>query len=315
MSFDPQKTISPCPICSVRANVYSGNGDNLIVQCEKCGDFVAAGSLGDDWSSSGGNDKKKVALASYVIRSLQKGGMRPKLTTYGLNEYLKNRELPTPPEATTNLLLLVGEELRYQPGNFSSTNLLAATAIIGAIDKADAIYHARVLQDEGLGTWASSQSEVGIRLSYGGWQKYHELIRARQDSKFAFFARKFDSPELDNVFANCFFLAVHATGYELRKVPQRAGLIDAIIENEIRNCKFLVAEMSDNNAGAYWEAGFAEGLGKPVIYVCKEGVKTHFDTEHRHTIPWHPEKLDETAMLLKAVIRNTLLGDAKQTDD
>ena len=40
--------------------------------------------------------------------------------------------------------------------------------------------------------------------------------------------------------------------------------VDAVIEHEIRACRFLIADLSDDNAGAYWEAGFAEGLGKPV---------------------------------------------------
>ena len=92
-----------------------------------------------------------------------------------------------------------------------------------------------------------------------------------------------------------------------------------IIEAEIRRCRFLIADLSDDNAGAYWEAGFAEGLGKPVIYVCraKEGgveKRTHFDANHRHTVRWDLSTLDETAKRLKAVIRNTLLGDAKQDD-
>jgi nucleoside 2-deoxyribosyltransferase len=103
-------------------------------------------------------------------------------------------------------------------------------------------------------------------------------------------------------------------------VTQRAGLIDAVIEDEIQRCKFLIADLSDDNAGAYWEAGFAEGLRKPVIYICRAKVadveiKTHFDTDHRQTVRWgEPHSFDETAQKLKAVIRNTLLGDAKQDD-
>jgi hypothetical protein len=68
------------------------------------------------------------------------------------------------------------------------------------------------------------------------------------------------------------------------------------------------------------EAGFAEGLGKPVIYICAEndnsGTKksTHFDTDHRHTVRWDLAKVAETSKKLKAVIRNTLLGDAIQED-
>jgi hypothetical protein len=51
-----------------------------------------------------------------------------------------------------------------------------------------------------------------------------------------------------------------------------------------------------------------------VVYICRDGKKTHFDTDHRQTVRWDLNKLDETAKRLKAVIRNTLLGDAKQDD-
>ena len=108
-------------------------------------------------------------------------------------------------------------------------------------------------------------------------------------------------------------------------VSQRAGLIDAIMEHEIRRCRFVVADLSDDNAGAYWEAGFAEGLGKPVFYICCEkepsdptiDKKTHFDTNHRQTVSWSPDPVsfETTSEKLKAVIRNTLLGDAKQDDN
>jgi nucleoside 2-deoxyribosyltransferase len=95
--------------------------------------------------------------------------------------------------------------------------------------------------------------------------------------------------------------------------------VDAIIEDEIRRCRFLIADLSDDNAGAYWEAGFAEGLGKDVIYICraKDGEhekKTHFDANHRQTVRWDLSALDQTTTKLKAVIRNTLLQDAIQTD-
>jgi nucleoside 2-deoxyribosyltransferase len=130
----------------------------------------------------------------------------------------------------------------------------------------------------------------------------------------AFFARKFANHDLDDVYENCLVQAVSETGYKLRTVTQKASHIDAIIEDEIRRCRFLVADLTDANAGAYWEAGLAEGLGKPVIYICRDGVQTHFDTDHRHTVRWDLAKLDETAKRLKAVIRNTLLGDAKQGD-
>ena len=46
--------------------------------------------------------------------------------------------------------------------------------------------------------------------------------------------------------------------------------------------------------GAYWEAGYADALDKPVIYICeKSKFKTkpsHFDTNHSTTIFWEKGK-------------------------
>ena len=123
-----------------------------------------------------------------------------------------------------------------------------------------------------------------------GWTRVEELQRAHVASRYAFFARQFDNADLNDLFNRCLRDAVAQTGYELRTVTQKAGHIDAIIEDEIRRCRFLIADLSDDNAGAYWEAGFAEGLGKDVIYICREkdkdgktDKKTHFDTDHRQT--------------------------------
>ena len=158
------------------------------------------------------------------------------------------------------------------------------------------------------------------QFTASGWIYYEELRRAHVASNYAFFARQFANPDLDKAVKQCLRDAVEQTGFELRTVTQKAGLIDAIIEDEIRRCRFLIADLSDDNPGAYWETGFAEGLGKPVIYICREKdkvgaeKKTHFDTNHRHTVRWDPNSFAKTEAELKAVIRNTLLGDAMQED-
>ena len=81
----------------------------------------------------------------------------------------------------------------------------------------------------------------------------------------------------------------------------------------------LVADLSDDNAGAYWEAGYGEGLGRPVIYTCEktawEQQGTHFDTNHLTHIIWDPANLTEAENRLVATIRATFRADAKQTDE
>jgi nucleoside 2-deoxyribosyltransferase len=88
---------------------------------------------------------------------------------------------------------------------------------------------------------------------------------------------------------------------------------------EIRTSRFLISDLTHENAGAYWEAGFAEGLGKPVIYTCEKSEfemhKTHFDTNHHLTVIWEMDDPEAVVEKLKATIRATLLGGAKLIDN
>ena len=96
-----------------------------------------------------------------------------------------------------------------------------------------------------------------------------------------------------------------------------------MIDNQLRaaiiGSRFLISDLTYGNQGAYWEAGFAEGLGLPVIYTCKAASwaasKTHFDTNHMVTIVWDPGNPMTASNELTATIRATLRAEAKQTDD
>lgn len=65
---------------------------------------------------------------------------------------------------------------------------------------------------------------------------------------------------------------------------------DAIISN-IRSCKFCIADFTLHKHGVYFESGFALGLGKPVIYLCRkdEFKKAHFDIKPLQHIIYETE--------------------------
>ncbi|GAB4513470.1 MAG: hypothetical protein Tsb004_20590 [Allomuricauda sp.] len=73
---------------------------------------------------------------------------------------------------------------------------------------------------------------------------------------------------------------------------------DAIIA-QIKKCKFLVADFTEQKHGVYFEAGYALGLKKPVIYMCKEEdfKNSHFDTNHYPHIVY--KTLDDLNKALK----------------
>jgi len=61
--------------------------------------------------------------------------------------------------------------------------------------------------------------------------------------------------------------------------------IDDLIVAEIRKSGLVVADFTGDRGGVYFEAGYARGLGLPVIWPCRKDwlEKLHFDTEHYAT--------------------------------
>ena len=70
--------------------------------------------------------------------------------------------------------------------------------------------------------------------------------------------------------------AVEACGYSAMRIDHKEHVnkIDDEIIAEIRRSKFIVADFTFEpekpRGGVYFEAGFAFGLGKPVIWTCQE---------------------------------------------
>ena len=85
---------------------------------------------------------------------------------------------------------------------------------------------------------------------------------------------QFNDSELDAFVKDIVKPAVkEGIGYDLVDMNDvaRAGIIDNIMRTQIRDAAFVIVDLTHENSGAYWEAGYAEGLGKPVIYNLRKG--------------------------------------------
>jgi hypothetical protein len=245
--------------------------------------------------------------------------LRPELV-----ESLIADPLPSVREQEDNLLLWMGDKMRAEnPTGFINMgeNADFVSSWVGAFST-DSLYTlVEYLKQDGFLTWTNDGSKNPTRMTPKGWDRYENIRLAPSQARLAFMAMPFGNPELDRVYTECFKPAVKKNGFELRRVDehQRAGLIDDQLRVSIRSSRFLIAELTTENRGAYWEAGFAEGLGRDVIYTCKKGadvgLSTHFDTNHHLTVQWEPDKLNDAAEKLKAVIRATLPTEAIQRDD
>ena len=68
---------------------------------------------------------------------------------------------------------------------------------------------------------------------------------------------------------------------------QHNDFITPELLKHIRDSKFVVVDLTHQNNGAYFEEGYAMGLGKQVIQLCKDGVELHFDIAQKNTIMWN----------------------------
>lgn len=135
---------------------------------------------------------------------------------------------------------------------------------------------------------------------------------------------QYGEAELDAVVKVYFVPEAGKTGFDLRRPDQvqAAGLIDDKMRVQILTSRFMVCDLTHGNKGAYWEAGFAEGPGRPVIYTCRRDVfehrthehHPHFDINHWVTVIWDPAEAASAARKLKYTIRATLQAEAWLTD-
>lgn len=240
----------------------------------------------------------------------------PILDSYLIEQILQG-ELPSLRDQLNNLIMWLGQH--SNPGQKIVKSLEIFQAITGAKNTDGVLFILDHLKGS-LITNDGAPVSPRIQLTVAGWEYFDKLNRGAIMSRRAFMAMKFGDPGLDRVFVEHFKPAVKATGFELYRLDDQpsAGLIDDRLRVEIRRSRFLIADLTYGNQGAYWEAGYAEGLGKPVIYTCEKSQfdvhKTHFDTNHHLTIIWDQANPRESEDKLKATIRATLPDEAILTD-
>jgi hypothetical protein len=309
-----------CPICrtSLRGVPTRISGGSLeAYDCSRCRRFVAPDDLGDDLARAGWTDEERAVLSHAVARA-NFGSKRPFLLDGDfLSDVRRERSLPTAAEQADNLVFLVG--LETTPGRRTFVDESIVGGYVGATLGAEGVlYLVDGLYKEGLLGWNSSSPTAG--LTFDGWRRFEELRRRRVDSRRAFMAMPYGDDTLDEVFRSCFVPAVEAAGFKLERLDDnpQPGLIDNRLRVEIRTARFLVADLTTHNRGAYWEAGFAEGLDRPVIYTCRRDVverkQTHFDTEHQQIVLWEPDKLEKARAEITAMVRVALPGEATMPD-
>lgn len=137
----------------------------------------------------------------------------------------------------------------------------------------------------------SAQSTFWVTVE--GWRKYESLKETNINSKKVFVAMSFDS-KLKPIFADFIKPACKECGFDAERVDSKEHnekICDRIIAG-INESRFVIADFTQNKHGVYFEAGYARGLGIPVIWTCSDTFKEelHFDTRQYNHIIWKDGK-------------------------
>ncbi|MBU1101960.1 MAG: hypothetical protein KKA84_16305 [Bacteroidetes bacterium] len=314
--------ISNCPICRRQDTSidFTDHKERMDVRCKRCGSFkITKTALREidiekypDWS----------IRFSYWIRNHQDSTSRKELDRNLVNKLIELIELPKPKEQADILINWIGKMAKF-PEEIIEFNYHDTLPIIGASTYLGVKYIVDHLINEGFltGTINDLDSFSGM-ITFNGWERYDSLQHTSSESRLAFMAMDFKNNKLEEIFHTHIKPAVEETGFHIRDLRenQPMGQIDNQLAVEIRKSRFIIADLTDDNHGAYWESGFATGLGISVLYICEQEKfklkKTHFDTSHHVTITWKddPVSLEKFKKELKATIRATLPADAVLSD-
>jgi nucleoside 2-deoxyribosyltransferase len=193
-----------------------------------------------------------------------------------------------------------------------------------------------------------NQPDLGLWISAQGYKRLRELETARTDLRQCFVAMWYN-PEMIRVYKHAIqpaieYLEAGASepcfkAIRVDNVEHANDINDEIIA-QIKRSRFMVCDLTGHRGGVYFEAGFAYGLGLPVIYTCrkdwavtddlwlkpntaedavgrlydsngnavdiqKEGI--HFDLVHWNRIEWQENRLDDFRVALENRIKAVIV--------
>lgn len=316
-----------CPIClnpnklkekirfDIKQHIY-------FIKCKVCGDFKIS-ETATEYMYNLEQDSTPRHIISGIVRNRYESGDDLMLTPPEIGKLLDSTSLPSEdPFEKIDLLL----KYLYKKTNKSSDTIKLETSedypilyleqfhdFLWYIKKAKELELIEEKYDE---DGISSPFLIKCQLSLNGWRRIAELKKTEIKSNQTFVAMWFD-PSLDKFWEEGFKPALKETGFNpirIDLVEHNEKICDRIIA-EIRRSGLLVADFTGQRPGVYFEAGFAMGLGIPVIRTCRDTDidLLHFDTRQYNHIVWSDAK-DLKEKLINRIEATMPIKDFKSID-
>ena len=305
-----------CPICTKfksEAVKVIANSNIHSINCKICGKYRI--DLQDILSIKGNDYDDKRYILSGITRYNSEKNTLLDFNLEKEEEYLYSSLIPKNPYDSFDKILFYISNKADHAGDFVPIRSGFDYPIAFAKNEDEFKHLLRIMSSDLKWITFTNPSKSTIhedqtkyQLTAEGWKR---LIATADENKLSnqiFVAMKFNDKPLDEAWDKGFKKAIIETGYSPFRVDKQEHnkkICDEIIAG-IKSSSCVISDATGINAGVYYEAGFAKGIGLEVIWTCREDcVKNlHFDTRQYNHIVWKDN--DDLKTQLIARIRATL---------
>lgn len=290
-------TITACAVCRRPVTTVETHTGNIKFKCDQCGTYLMSWEANEDNVFEDFTERSRANVSAWLSRN--------PIARITLDKIEQLRSLKEP-----SVLQRLDLMLQQLANGVSRVNeqvdlTIRMVSATWSIDDSDARGLLRLLEQQG-----KVQREVGAyTVTATGWQHLHTLSSDSTNSNQCFVAMCYNDQMFD-VYSRALGVAIGAAGYDAFIVSERDhnGKIDDLMVAEIRKSKFVVADFTEQRGGVYYEAGFAQGLGKEVIWTCREDQvkELHFDIRQYNCVLWKLDNLADFTSRLRLRIERVL---------
>lgn len=304
-----------CRLCGRRVtSIVRGDANRYAVNCRTCGSYDADA---DAWTAFEDMSREPADrhLLSAMTRTAPIRGIGPVLIDETSFTDLREGRLPekTFAEMRDALLDWIAVESEKDPRSRYGAVVKIDSTFDYPVAYCHTVQHVasaewdfifKPLMDKGLVAVISNIDGL-FRLTDDGWERV-EKKRTKTKGAQAFIAMAFRG--MDHVH-RAIADGIARAGYQSLRMDGDeyvGGVMDRVI-GRIRESRFVVADFTHNRGGVYYEAGFAVGLGVPLISLCRNDhlqgdARIHFDVQHLNHLAWSEAQLDQLTERLDARI-------------
>lgn len=306
----PLVSQEPCPICKLEAKDIRvwDFGERTTLECARCGKFTITRTA----AAMAASRQLGPKLSAWLRERFESGSEVPEINSNTLNEV--EAALPNYRVSEKQLLLLRAFERRTSfPGQAINVVPQFDYSLAWAAGEKEFLYLLRSLIERGLVRRTDGPSDLNdsfvfeFEITSGGWSFLDEHARPGVISDQVFVAMSF-AIELKPAWEDAISPSLVKAQFRPYRVDAEPHIdrIDTKIITEIRNSRFLVADVTQQRPGVYFEAGYALGLGLPVLWCVRADDlrNVHFDTRQYNHIVWEDEQhlADQLYLYVSAII-------------